>query len=100
MSAMAKFKDVVCAPCFRAGHRCQAQIVSSVEVTRIRRGQESKHLIDQFMCLRCADNEPCYQVTSAAIDLPKRYDDMEQAWNSPLRRSGRHGETYAQRQAA
>ena len=86
MSAMGKFKDMVCAPCLKAGHRCQAQIVGSVEVTRIWRGHKSKGLIDQFMCLRCADNEPCYQVTSAAVVLPARYEDFEQAWNTPVRR--------------
>ena len=70
MSVMAKLKGIECAPCRRAGHGCQAQMIDG-----------------EPMCLRCADQEPCCFVTAAtAFETPRRFfeGDDRQFWDIPL----------------
>jgi len=60
MTAIPKLKDVACAPCLRAGHRCQAQMQ-----------------LDEPVCLRCANEEPCYAVTAKALPTPARMIEQD-----------------------
>ena len=55
---MKELRDVECARCRRAGHRCQAQIwIDSIP-----------------LCLRCADDGPCIFVTAARFEEPPPID--------------------------
>ena len=57
MSAMSKFIGVDCAPCRRAGHKCQAQMMTDAGPS----------------CLRCANGDACFAVTAAQnFETPKR----------------------------
>jgi len=88
MSAMAKFIGVDCLPCKRAGHKCQAQTIG--QVAAVRRGKQGWS--DVPMCLRCANDEPCFAVTAPLnFETPKRMlgDSCEM-----VMRTGNRGERY------
>jgi hypothetical protein len=58
MSILGKLVGVECSECRRKGHSCQAQLID-----------------DEPLCLRCANDEPCYFVTAQEMATPQRYED-------------------------
>ncbi len=85
MSAMAKFIGVNCLPCLRAGHHCQAQMKAS----------STRHSgVTEPMCLRCANDEPCFAVTAPLhFETPARM--LNDGYEGMVYRSGRGGGNFS-----
>ena len=84
MSAMTKFIGVDCKPCRRVGHKCQAQMMTD----------------EGPMCLRCANDEPCFAVTAPLnFETPARMRN-DDGYEGMVHRSGSHGERYGMSGAA
>ena len=78
MSAMSKFIGIDCAPCRRAGHKCQAQMMTDAGPS----------------CLRCANDEPCFAVTAPQnFETPARM--LNDGYEGMVYRSGRGGGNFS-----